>query len=179
MKQPLALLALGLLLLMVQGAVGLVVPVRFLPDLGLVLVVAIALSLRSPVVGVTLAALLGFATDVFSSSLLGQHALVRMALYGIARFGAVHLNLRGPLPQAVVIGGLCFAQALGIAALSSFFAAGSVSAVVTLRALLPQALVTGVLGPLLAAGVAALAARLADDESGQRPVRLEPRAFSR
>ena len=81
MKQPLALLGLGLLLLMVQGAVGLVVPARFLPDLGLVLVVAIALSLRNPAVGVTLATVAPFPVS----------SITLVVIVPLIRFGAANV----------------------------------------------------------------------------------------
>jgi rod shape-determining protein MreD len=177
-KQGLVLLALGVVALMVQGVVTQVLPAHLVPDFGLLLVVAIALCLRGAASGVVLAALLGYATDLLSGSLLGQHALLRMAAYGVARFGSARLNLRGPLPQALFVGLLSAAHAVGLWGLFAFFAADTGSSLLTLRELLIQALVNGIAAPFVTQGIGALLDRLGDDEAGQRPIRLEPRTLS-
>ena len=178
MKQVLALLSLGVIALMVQGVVTQVLPAQWVPDLGLLLVVAIAVGLRGAASGIVLAALLGYATDLLSGSLLGQHALLRMGAYGVARFGSARLNLRGPLPQALFVGLLSVAHAVGLWGLFAFFAADSGSSLLTLRELLPHALVNGIAGPFVTQGIGALLDRLGDDESSQRPIQLEPRTLS-
>jgi rod shape-determining protein MreD len=177
-KQGLLLLALGVVALMVQGVVTQVLPAHLVPDLGLLVVVAIALCLRGAAGGVVLAALLGYATDLLSGSLLGQHALLRMAAYGVARFGSARLNLRGPLPQALFVALLSIAHAVGLWGLVAFFAADIGSSLVTLRELLPHALVNGIAAPFVTQGIGALLNRLGDDEGAQRPIRLEPRILS-
>jgi len=177
-KQGLVLLALGVVALMVQGVVTQVLPAQLVPDFGLLLVVAIAVCLRGAASGVVLAALLGYATDLLSGSLLGQHALLRMAAYGVARFGSARLNLRGPLPQALFVGLLSVAHAVGLWGLFAFFAADSGTPLLTLRELLLHALVNGIAGPFVTQGVGALLGRLGDDEASQRPLRLEPRSLS-
>ncbi len=149
-----------------------------MPDFGLLLVVSIALCLRGAATGVVLAALLGYATDLLSGSLLGQHAVLRMAAYGVARFGSARLNLRGPLPQALFVGLLSVAHAVGLWGLFAFFAADIGSPLVTLRELLAHALVNGIAAPFVSQGIRALLDRLGDDEGTQRAIRLEPRAFS-
>ena len=178
MKQSLVLLALGVLALMLQGVATQALPAHLVPDFGLLLIVAIALCLRGAASGVVLAALLGYATDLLSGSLLGQHALLRMAAYGVARFGSARLNLRGPLPQALFVGLLSIAHAVGLWGLVAFFAADVGSSLVTLRELLPHALVNGIAAPFVTRGVGALLGRLGDDEGSQRSIRLEPRILS-
>jgi len=177
-KQFLVLLVLGVLALMVQGVVTQLLPAHLVPDFGLLLVVAIALCLRGAASGVVLAALIGYTTDLLSGSLLGQHVLLRMAAYGIARFGSARLNLRGALPQALFVGLLSIAHALGLWGLFAFFAPDLGSPLLTLRDLLPQALVNAVAAPFVTQGIGALLERLGDDEGSQRPVRLEPRTLS-
>jgi len=177
-KQGLVLLALGVVALMVQGVVTQVLPAYWVPDFGLLLVVAIALCLRGAASGVVLAALLGYATDLLSGSLLGQHVLLRMTAYGVARFGSARLNLRGPLPQALFVGFLSVAHAVGLWGLFSFFAADTGSSLLTLRELLIQALVNGIAAPFVSQGIGALLDRLGDDDASQRPIRLEPRTLS-
>jgi len=177
-KQGLVLLALGVVALMVQGVVTQVLPAYLVPDFGLLLVVAIALCLRGVASGVVLAALLGYATDLLSGSLLGQHALLRMAAYGVARFGSARLNLRGPLPQALFVALLSVAHAVGLWGLFAFFASETGSPLLTLRELLPHALVNTIAAPFVTQGIGALLDRLGDDEGTQRPMRLEPRTLS-
>ena len=178
MKPFLALLALGLLALMLQGAAALLVPASFVPDLGLLVVVAAAIHLRSVAVGVLLATLLGYATDMFSGSLLGEHALLRLATYGAARFASARLNLRGPLPQALFVALLCVAHALALWGLVASFTPAVGWPLVTLGSLLPYALVNGLVAPFTTHGVGVLLTRLGDEEGGNRLVRLEPRSFS-
>lgn len=171
------LLAVGVLALMVQGVAAQVVPARLLPDLGLLFVIGIALSVRSAALGVLLAALLGYTTDLLSGSLLGQHALLRMFAYAAARFGSARLNLRGPLPQVVFVVILSVAHAVLLAALLAFFVPHLGSPLLSLRDLAPHALLNGLAAPLVTQAVGALAARLGDDD-GTRPMRLETRTFA-
>jgi rod shape-determining protein MreD len=176
MKHGLALLALGLFALVVQGAAGLVVPAHWVPDFGLLLAVAIALSVRSPAVGVLLAAGLGFAADLLSGTLLGQHALLRLFAYGAARFGSRRLNLRGALPQAVFVAILSVAHAGALLSLVAFFLPGDVPPLVAVHALVTHALVNAAVAPLVTAMVASLAAHLEGDDA-VRSLRIEPRTL--
>jgi rod shape-determining protein MreD len=178
LKQGLVLLGLGVVALMAQGVVTQVLPAHLVPDFGLLLVVAIALRLRGAASGVVLAALLGYATDLLSGSLLGQHALLRMAAYGVARFGSARLNLRGPPPQALFVALLSVGHAVGLWGLFAFFAPDIGSSLLTLRELLPHALVNGIAAPFVTQGIGALLDRLGDDEGNQRSIRLEPRTLS-
>ena len=109
--------------------------------------IALGLCWRSPVGGVCVAAAIGFATDLLSGSLLGQHALLRLAAYAAARVGSRHLNLRGALPQVAFVAGLTAANALALALLTSFFSPGSGAGIVAVRELLPQALANAALRP--------------------------------
>ena len=103
MKAPLALVVMGLLALFAKGVAALFVPTYWIPDLGLLLVVAGAIGLRSTATGVLIAALLGYATDCLSGSLLGQHMLLSIGAFAAARVAASQLNLRGPIPQATFV----------------------------------------------------------------------------
>jgi rod shape-determining protein MreD len=175
-KHGLVLLGLGLLALVVQGAAALLLPAHWVPDFGLLLAVAIALSVRGPVVGVLLAAALGFAADLLSGTLLGQHALLRLAAYGAARFGSRRLNLRGALPQAVFVALLSVAHTGALLGLAAFFLPGDVPPLVAVHALAAHALVNAVAAPLVTAVVAKLAAHLEGDDA-TRSLRLAPRTL--
>jgi rod shape-determining protein MreD len=176
-KPWLALLCLGALGLFAQGVVALWVPARFLPDLGLLLVVATAIGLRSAAAGVLFAAWLGYATDCLSGALLGQNMLLSIATYGVARAAATRLSLRGALPQAVFVTFLAAAHAAALGVLVAFVSP-QVSARVTFSHALVHSVISGIAAPLVIEAVVRLLARLGEDE-GQRPLRLASRALAR
>ncbi len=84
----------------------------------------------------------------------------------------------GPLPQALFVGFLSVAHAVGLWGLFAFFATDIGSSLLTLRELLPHALANSIAAPFVTQGVGALLDRLGDDEGSQRPLRLEPRTLS-
>ena len=176
MKRPLALAGLSLLALIVQASAGRVLAPEWCPDLGLLVVVGFGLSLRSPVIGVALSALVGYLSDLLSGSLLGQHMLLRMAAFAAARVGSRRLNLRGPVPLAIFSAVLSVAHGLGLWALTSFFAAGQTPPWPPAQDFAAQAVVNGLLAPVVAAAVAKLCQALGDEE-GAKLMRLEPRKF--
>jgi rod shape-determining protein MreD len=174
-KRVLGLLGLGAVALTLQGAVASFLPARFCPDLGFLLVVALGLCWRSAVGGVCVSGAIGFVTDLLSGSLLGQHALLRMAAHGLARLGNRHLSLRGALPQAIFVSVLTCANAFAMALITSFFSPGSAVAGIALRELLPQAVANALIFPLVASLTARTVARLGDEDGGQRILPLSPR----
>lgn len=178
MKRGLALLAAGLFLLMAQGAATSVLPARFVPDVGLLLVFGIALSVRNAGAGVALAAAIGYATDLFSGSLLGEHVLLRMAAFGAARFAGARLNLRGPLSRALCVAVLTVGHAVGLWLLAAFFAPGGAGTSIGLDVVLTQAFVNALVAPVFTELVTLLSTRLGEEESG-RTVRLAPRSLAR
>jgi len=177
-KRGVALVLVGTFFLVLQGALATHVPVRFTPDLGFLLVVAVAPRLRSPAGGVALAAWVGFTTDVLSGSLLGAHALLRMVAFGAARFAGGRLNLRGILPQATFVALLSVADTLGLWALASFFSPVAAPGLTVLREVAPHALVQACFAPLVSFGVDRLLASLGDDDGGPKLMRLATRGFS-
>lgn len=177
MKAPLALALLGLIALFAQGVAALFLPTEWIPDLGLLFLVAGAIGLRSPTTGVLIAALLGFSTDCLSGSLLGQHMLLSLAAFGVARVAASQLNLRGPLPLATFVGVLAAGRAGALWALFAFFSGSLGSPLPSLADLLPHALASALAAPLVIEPVVRLLAYLGG-EDGQRPLRLEPRTLS-
>jgi rod shape-determining protein MreD len=174
-KLGLAFVLLGALTLMLQGVAASVLPTRFCPDLGFLLVIAVGLCWRSTTGGLLLAALLGYLTDLLSGSLLGQHMLLRIAAFVAARFASRHLNLRGPRPQAVFVAALTVANALGLVVLTAFFAPAVGLGPVALGDLLPHALVNALFAPGVAMVTQRLVSRLGDDPGAQRLLPLEPR----
>ena len=175
MKLFAGILGLGTLAAILQGVLGTFLPPRFIPDLGLLLVVALGLSWRGFAGGVALAALLGYLTDLLSGSLLGQHVLLRMLVFVAAWMGSRHLSLLGSLPRVLFVAGLTFANALLMALLTLAFAGGPGLAAPALTGLAPQMF----LNALCAGAVAGLTGRaitlLSDDSA--RKLRLETRGI--
>ena len=154
MKLFAGILGLGTLVAILQGLAGSFLPQRFVPDLGLLLVVALGLSWRGFAGGIVLVGSLGYLTDLLSGSLLGQHMILRIFVFIAARFGSRHLSLLGALPRALSVAALTAVNALLTELLTTLFT-GSSFTVGTLTGLLPQM----VLNALFAAPVAALTER--------------------
>jgi rod shape-determining protein MreD len=173
----LVLLVLGLLLTMAQGAAGIFLPPQWSPDLGLLLVVAMALSWRSSAGGLLLAVLSGYLGDLLSGTLFGQHALLHLLAYGAARASSAQLNLRGALPQAGFVAFLTAAHAVALACSTAFFVPGVEFALPAAGALTVHAAINGVVAPLVTAVVARVVSLLSPDEAGRRLLQLEPRSF--
>lgn len=177
MRRALALLALGLLLTMAQGVAATVLPARWCPDLGLLLAVAIGLCWRSAVGGIVVASAIGYVADLLSGTLLGQHALLRVLAFGVARAGSGHLNLRGALPQAAFVALLTLGNAAALAATTAFFIPTAGLVLAAPGALAAHAFANAVCAPLVTGLTARLVALLGSEEGGRRMLRLEPRSF--
>ncbi len=178
MRCALALILLGALGTMAQGAVAAFLAPGWCPDVGLLVVVATALSWRSGPGGVVVAGTLGYVADLLSGTLLGQQALLRIFAYGVARFGSGQLNLRGAVPQMVFVALLTPAHALAVAATTAFFAPDVRFALPAPQTLAVHALANGLFAPLLIGLVGRLVALLVPEEGGRRLLRIEPRSFA-
>jgi rod shape-determining protein MreD len=174
-KHVLALLVLGALAPMLQGVMGTFVPLQYCPDFGLLLVAGLGLHWRSTNGGVVLAATLGFITDLLSSSLLGQHTLLRLFAFGAARLASQQFNLRGVMPQVIFFVLLTGLNALGTAALTAFFVVGRGWDGAMLASLLPHALINGIVGPLVVALVSRIATGWGEAEPGHSLFPIRPR----
>ena len=166
------LLGVGLAALVVQGAAALVLPYPFCPDLGLLVVIAIGLYWEPLPSGFALAAVLGYSTDVLSSSLLGQHAMLRLVCFAAARLASRQLNLRGALPFAVFAGGLTIAYAAALEAQFAFFT-GAPTEVGAFGRTLLHAVVNAFFAPIVAAVVEQVCSWGGDDDVARRSVRFD------
>ena len=88
MTRALAVLALGLLAVIVQGAVAVVLQPPWCPDFALLVVLAIGLRWPGFTSGLLLVSALGYAADIVSGGLRGGHALLRMFVFVSARLAA-------------------------------------------------------------------------------------------
>jgi cell shape-determining protein MreD len=178
LRRALAIALLGLVLPMIQGALALFAPAGWIPDAGLLLVLALALTWQGPLVGaLLLATLVGFVADLLSGSLIGQHALFSLCAFGAARVVGAHVNLHGVPTQMVLAACTTVASALAVGAVGAFFAPDAGPGLAGGLALLRHAAVNALAAPLAVAALAALLARL-DEDSGRRVLRLEPRRLS-
>jgi rod shape-determining protein MreD len=175
LKRVFALLAIGALAPMIQGAVGTFVPLHYCPDLGLLLVVGLGLCWRSTAGGLVLSAVLGFIADLLSGSLLGLHMLLRIFAFGAARVCSRQLNLRGVIPRAIFVVALTVVTTLGTGALTSFFSAGPGVDGEMLRELVPHALINGVFAPFGVWVVERTSSWLSEVEAGHPLLRPRPR----
>lgn len=170
MKPALAFFALGLSALILRGVISAVLPPALRPDLGLVVVVALGLHLPGAA-GIVLAALLGYATDVLTGSLLGHHALVFVVAFALTRLAGAQLDLRRGLPVLFLVAALSASCGLLTVALARLFTGEA--AWPALGRLLGQAGLDAVVAPLLLPLFAAVALRLSEDD--RRAVHLGPR----
>lgn len=178
MKRVAVLALLGVLGPILQGAVSPYLPPGLCPDGGLLLVVAIGLTLRSTVSGVLLAAWIGFVSDLLSGSLLGQHAITRVCAFALARLSGLRMNLQGGLAQIVLTAAITVVCTAILAGLTAFFTAGSAASMLTLAEVGAHAAVNAVCAPFVVAFVARVARRFGDDMGGRRILPIEPRKFA-
>jgi cell shape-determining protein MreD len=155
-----------------------VVPPPLCPDLGLLVVLSIGLRWRGLPLGLALASALGFAADLLSGSLLGQHALLRLVAFASAFLAGRQLNLKGSLPLVVFAGSVSVAYGLAVYAVSGFFAAASGAATPGAGWLLESvwhAAVNGAFAPGVFGVVSRVAARTGAEDALSRTLRIDPR----
>jgi cell shape-determining protein MreD len=148
MKLLAALFSVGVLALVLQGALATLLPPPWCPDLALLVVLS---------VGLVLAATLGFAADLLSGSLVGQHALLRLIAFASAFLAGRQLNLKGSLPLVVFVVSVSFVYGLAVYAVSTFFVGAGAPTVGWLFDGVWHALVNGVAAP----GVFSVVSRVA------------------
>lgn len=175
MKQGLALAGLGMLTLVLQGALATIVPPPWCPDLALLVVISIGLRWRGLAIGLCLAAALGFAADLLSGSLMGQHALLRLLSFIAAFFAGRQLNLKGSLPLATFAGGLSVGYGLLLYVLSDFFVGGQGLTWGFIGALLQHSLVNSVFALPVLSSVGRVANWVGDNEAGSRTLHIDSR----
>jgi rod shape-determining protein MreD len=175
MRRAAALLVLGIGCLVLQGAAATVAPPPYCPDLALLVVLGMGLRWEGLPSGFGLAAALGYATDVLSGSLLGQHVLLRLFAFAGAHLGSRQLNLRGPLPLALFAAGVTVAYGIGLLALTRFFATPAAASWSWGIDLIQHALVNAIFAPWVSSAVERVSAWTGEDEAGRRPLRLDPR----
>jgi len=152
MKRGLAVLALGLIALGVQGGIAMAIPRVLCPDLGLLVVIAIGLHWREATGGLFLASALGFAADILSSSIFGAHALLRVLAYATTALTRSQMELRSGAALALFAGAMTIFYAVGLLLLMRFFgSSGEGFQWSGIGALFPHIAVNAIMAPLVSA----------------------------
>ncbi len=168
MKSFVAVFALGIAALIVQGALALTLPPPWCPDLALLVVIGVGLRWPGFLSGLFIAVPLGYAMDLLSGSLMGQHAFMRMISYLTAAVVSRQLDISGGLPVVIFVFGMTIVYGLGIAATSSFFVGSGAIGWDVLSTGFAHAIANVVAsGPIIAL-VDRIIVRFADDEVGRR-----------
>jgi hypothetical protein len=173
MKAVLALLGLGWLAALVQGAASHLLPGWAVPDLALLLTLAAALVL-GPGAGFVVASGIGLGADMVSGTLLGQLACLRLLELVFTRLVAGQLDLRRGLPLIVFAFALVWIDGLGQAGLSWLFLGAFPLQPGELLTLGLRALLTAPFAPLVAAIARGVRERL-DESDARREMRLDTR----
>ena len=170
MKLGIVFVGAGLAALVMQGALATLIPPPWCPDLVLLVLVGIGLRWERAPRGLVLAALIGYATDLLSGSLLGQYALRDLAVFGGTMLATRQLNLRGALPLSFFAASLTLVCGVAMLAITGFFVGGVEVRVRWLSAQLIHAMVAGAFAPFVSAAVGRLFDRFGDQEAGQMPM---------
>ena len=102
MRRPAALLGLGLLALLVQCTLATFAQGFWLPDLVFLDAGGLAVVVGG-VEALVVAATLGYAADLFSGSLLGEHALLLVLVCGATRVASLQLHLARSVPRVAFV----------------------------------------------------------------------------
>jgi rod shape-determining protein MreD len=167
-KAVLAVLLLGFAALVIQGALALTIPPPWCPDLAWLVVVGVGLRWPGFLSGLLVAVPLGYAMDLLSGSLMGQHAFMRAASYIAAAVASRQLDMSGPLPVAIFVFGMTILYGLGIVAMLSFFLGSNVAGLDVVSSALGHGIANVLAaGPMIAL-VDRVVMRFSEDELGRR-----------
>lgn len=168
MKSSLAVIALGLAALVVQGALTRALPPPWTPDLAWLVVVGLGLRWPGFLSGFVIAALLGFAMDAVSGSLIGQHALLRLATYLATALVSRQLDLSGGIPIALTTFVLALGYSVGVVVTRRAFLGPETIGLETSAIAVAQAFVDMLCVLPVVGAVERIVARFADEEIARR-----------
>ena len=176
MRRPLGLLVLGLAVLLLQGTLATFAPPFAVPDLLFLVVVGTAVAVGGAE-GFLVSALLGYAMDLLTGALLGQHALLLVTAYAATRVANLQLNLMRAAPQVVFVAGLTLGYDLAHAGVTRLMSGAVGLEWADLRNVAVHAAVNALFARAAVAGVQRCAALLAgDEEAARRSLRVAARA---
>ena len=168
MKTFLALLGVGILALILQGAIARTLSPPWCPDLAWLVVVAVGLRWPSVLSGICLAVILGYSMDLVSGSLMGQHALMRLLTFLAAALAARQLDLSGSVAVSILVFGMTIFYGIAVVGVLMFFVGAEGVGLPVLADAFCHALVNVIaMGPVLSL-VEWLLMRLSDEEIARR-----------
>jgi cell shape-determining protein MreD len=173
MRPALALLALGWLAVIVQGGLALLLPGWAVPELALLVTLAVASALE-PGFGLGVAAGIGLGGDMVSSPPLGQLAFLRLLELTLARLVSSQLDLRRGLPLMVFAFAVVLFDGLAQIVLGRLLLGSFPLQPIELLGLLGRALVSAPLAPAAVSLARRLRERL-DESEARRDMRLDTR----
>jgi rod shape-determining protein MreD len=145
------------------------------PDFALLVVIAIALQWQRAAGGLLLAFALGYAADLVSGSLMGQHALLRLLVFAGVRATSRQLNFSGGLPLAAFAGAVILMYGVVLLAVTGFFAGSAELRLSWLGDQLLHAVMGALFAPITTACVGRVSIWLTEDEGARRTLELTPR----
>jgi rod shape-determining protein MreD len=167
-KTFLALLGMGLLALILQGAIARAISPPWCPDLAWLVVVAVGLRWPNVLSGICLAVILGYSMDLVSGSLMGQHALMRLLTFLAAALAARQLDLSGFVAVLILVFGMTLFYGVAMVGVLTFFVDAEGIGLPVLADAFCHGLANVVaMGPVLSL-VERLLMRLSDEEIGRR-----------
>ncbi|MBW2229265.1 MAG: rod shape-determining protein MreD [Deltaproteobacteria bacterium] len=174
MKSGIALLVTGILALVLQGALATFVSPPWCPDLGVLVVICIGLRWRGLAAGLCLAALLGFAADLLSGSLMGQHALLRVVAFASAFFAGRQLNLKGSLPLVIFSAAVTVGYGIALVAVSTFFVGRTPLTLGGVADLLLHGGINGLVAPFVYSVITRVSIWAGEDDANSRTLHFDP-----
>lgn len=178
MKSMLAVSLLGFAALVAQGALARTISPPWCPDLAWLVVIGVGLRWPGLLSGLFVAVLLGYAMDLLSGSLMGQHALLRLISYLVAAMASRQLDLSGGLSVAIFVFGMTVLYGSGIVATLFLFVGSDAIGLDLVSSALGHGIANVVAaGPMIAL-VERVLARFSDEEVGRRatlPIRTQSR----
>ena len=168
MKSSAVVFLLGFAALIVQGALARTIPPPWCPDLSWLVILGIGLRWPGFLSGLLVVVPLGYAMDLLSGSMMGQHAFMRLLSYLIAAVASRQLDLSGALPVSVFVFAMTLLYGLGIALTLSLFSGQNGLGIEVLGSGLGHGMVNVIAaGPMIAL-VERVVVRFSDEEAGRR-----------
>jgi cell shape-determining protein MreD len=175
MRVAIALLSLGLVATVAQGGIATFLPPPYCPDFAFLVALAVGLLWEPLVGGMIVVAILGYGADLLSGSLFGQHALLRLLTFLVARAASRRVNIRGALPIAIFGFVATLVYGLALLLVTSFYSGAASMTWSWVSDLLRHAAVNGLLAPSILALTRGVIGLLDESDSSRRSLRLEPR----
>ena len=173
-RRFLALLALGIVAPVAQGAGAAVAPAGFVPDLSLLVAVAAALVVPGGE-GLLVAVAAGYAADLLSGAPLGHHAFLNLAAFTLTWMVSAQFHLRRGLALALFAFGLTILDAAATAGLSRLFSGDARVGLEGLRLVPIRGLANAFFAPAVRLLFSGIATWLNESERKKRDVHLDTR----